>query len=74
MPEKLDVFRMFWNQITLQGATMGNDAEFTQMINFINQHKIHPIIDSVRPFDEAIAAFDAMKSGSGFGKLVLSFL
>ncbi|WP_422004314.1 quinone oxidoreductase family protein [Roseivirga pacifica] len=71
MPEKLDVFRMFWNQITLQGATMGNDNEFTEMISFINQHKIHPIIDSVRPFDEAISAFDAMKSGRGFGKLVL---
>ena len=49
-PEKLDMFRMFWNQITLQGSTMGNDQEFAEMVDFINEYKIKPIIDSVRPF------------------------
>ncbi|MGW8123886.1 zinc-binding dehydrogenase [Roseivirga echinicomitans] len=70
-PQKLDMFRMFWNQITLQGSTMGNDQEFEQMVAFINQHKIIPILDSVRPFSEIISAFDAMKMGGAFGKLVV---
>jgi NADPH:quinone reductase-like Zn-dependent oxidoreductase len=72
MPQNLDMFRLFWSQITLQGSTMGNDQEFEQMVAFINQHQIKPIIDSVRPFSEAISAFDAMKAGGTFGKLVVT--
>lgn len=72
MPQNLDMFRLFWNQITLQGSTMGNDQEFQQMVAFINQHKIKPILDSIRPFSEIISAFDAMKAGGTFGKLVVS--
>lgn len=72
MPAKLDVFRMFWNQITLQGSTMGNDAEFGEMLKFVSEHAIEPVIDSVRPFDEIIDAFDAMRDGKQFGKLVVS--
>ncbi len=71
MPSKLDVFRMFWNQITLQGSTMGNDLEFEEMLGFVNDHQLKPIVDSVRPLDEAISAFDDMREGKQFGKLVL---
>ncbi|WP_339606225.1 zinc-binding dehydrogenase [uncultured Roseivirga sp.] len=71
-PQKLDMFRMFWNQITLQGSTMGNDQEFGQMVTFINEHKIKPILDSVRPFSKIVSAFDAMKNGGTFGKLVVN--
>ena len=70
-PQKLDLFRMFWNQITLQGSTMGNDQEFVDMISFVEQHQIKPIIDSVRPIDEAISAFNDMRDGRQFGKLVI---
>lgn len=73
MPAKLDMFRMFWNQITLQGSTMGNDLEFTEMIAFVEQHKLTPIVDSVRSFDEIVDAFDQMKSGDRVGKLVVAF-
>ncbi len=71
VPSKLDLHRMFWSQVTLQGSTMGNDDEFVQMVELINQYQIKPIIDSVRPFDEAISAFDEMKAGKQFGKLVI---
>lgn len=72
MPAKLDVFRMFWNQITLQGSTMGNDQEFADMVDFVAQHKINPIVDSVRPFDQIVSAFNDMRDGKAFGKLVIS--
>lgn len=71
-PQKLDMFRMFWNQITLQGSTMGNDQEFMEMVSFVNKHQVKPIVDSVRPFDQIISAFDDMKAGKQFGKLVFS--
>ncbi len=72
-PQNLDMFRMFWNQITLQGSTMGNDQEFEDMIAFVKEHQIQPIVDSSRPFSEIATAFDDMKEGKQFGKLVVSF-
>ena len=70
MPTKLDVFRMFWNQITIQGSTMGNDEEFNQMLDLVNQFKIHPIIDSIYPFEQALAAFEQIQNGV-FGKVIV---
>lgn len=72
MPAKLDLFRMFWNQITLQGSTMGNDQEFAEMIRFVSDKEIVPAVDSVRPFNDIVSAFDDMKAGKQFGKLVVS--
>lgn len=72
-PKSLDIHRMFWNQISLQGSTMANDDEFKAMLDFVRKNRIEPIIDSVRPFDEIVDAFDLMKSGKQFGKLVAEF-
>jgi len=72
-PSNLDVHRMFWNQITLQGSTMANDDEFKAMITYVKKNRIEPIIDSIRPFDEIIDAFDKIKEGQQFGKLVAKF-
>ena len=65
-PQNLDVHRMFWNQITLQGSTMANDDEFKAMIAYVKKNRIEPIIDSVRPFDEIVDAFDKMKMEKQF--------
>lgn len=73
LPENIDLYRVFWNQITLQGSTMGNDDEFVQMLNFIEKHGIEPVIDSVRPFSKIIEALDDMKNGRQNGKIVLTF-
>lgn len=73
LPNKLDLYRLFWNQITLHGSTMGNDQEFQEMADFVNRHQLHPIIDSERPFEQAIEAFDRMKEAQQLGKLVVTF-
>ena len=73
LPKKVDLFRMFWNQVTLQGSTMGNDREFEDMVRFIIKHQIRPVIDSVRPIDKVVSAFDEMKAGKQFGKMVIGF-
>ncbi len=73
LPSSLDLYRMFWNQITLQGSTMGNDEEFKKMIRLVGDKKIVPTIDSVRPFEEGVAAFEDMKHNRKSGKLVLKF-
>ncbi|TRX49459.1 zinc-binding dehydrogenase [Fulvivirga sp. M361] len=71
LPANLDLYRMFWNQITLQGSTMGSDQEYEKMLDFIEDKKIKPLIDSARPFDEIISAFDDMANNSKLGKLVI---
>lgn len=71
LPASLDLYRMFWNQITLQGSTMGNDEEFVNVVKFFSENELTPVVDSIRPFDEILDAFDQMKEGDRMGKLVL---
>ncbi len=62
---------LFWRQISIFGSTMGNDSEFLDMLDFMTTHKIHPIIDSVYPLEDANEAFQRMAEGKQFGKIVL---
>jgi len=68
---KLDMPRVFFGQYIIKGTTMGNDQEFADMLAFIEKHQIHPIIDSVRPFEQIIEAFNDMRDGKIFGKVVI---
>ncbi len=71
LPKNLDLFRLYWCQGRLQGSTMGSDEEFAAMIKFTEKYSIQPIIDSTRPLDEIISAFDDMKAGKQFGKILI---
>lgn len=70
-PTGLDMRRVFWNQITIQGSTMGSDKDFKNMVDFVNIHKMAPVLDSVYSFEDAIQAFDKMKEGKQIGKIVI---
>ncbi|MBK7426471.1 MAG: zinc-binding dehydrogenase [Saprospiraceae bacterium] len=59
---------LFWRQISIFGSTMGTDSEFIEMLQFIKIHKIHPILDSIYPIEEANEAFQRMAEGKQFGK------
>lgn len=63
--------KIFWKQLTICGSTMGNDDEFSQMVNFISQHKIIPVVDSVYDLKDANEAAQRMERGEQFGKIVL---
>jgi zinc-binding alcohol dehydrogenase/oxidoreductase len=70
-PGKLEARRIFWNQLKIMGSTMGSDLDFLGMIQLVNSKKIKPVIDRMYRLEDAIAAFDRMKKGEQFGKLVL---
>jgi NADPH:quinone reductase-like Zn-dependent oxidoreductase len=70
-PTELTARKIFWNQLKIIGTTMGSDQDFEQMIQFVKQKKIKPIIDEVFTFEEAEKAFDRMKEGKQLGKIVL---
>ena len=72
-PKNLDMFRLFWSQASIHGSTMGSDIEFGEMVKFVSQNNIKPILSSVKDFDQIIAAFDEMHAGNQMGKLVVTF-
>jgi zinc-binding alcohol dehydrogenase/oxidoreductase len=73
LPAKLDLYRMFWNQLSLMGTTMGNDQEFAEMLQFVEQHKLKPVIDSIRPFHKITDSFNDILLPNKVGKIVLQF-
>lgn len=70
MPSKIDLYRMFWNQLSLQGTTMGNDHEFIEMLAFVSRHQIRPLIDSIRPFAKLADSFADITLPNKVGKIV----
>ncbi len=69
-PSKFDLYRLFWNQLSLQGSTMGNDQEFNDMLNFVSEHQIRPVIDSIRPFAKIVESFSDITKPNKVGKIV----
>lgn len=62
---------IFWKQLQILGTTLGTVEEFQSMINFINKHKIVPVVDEIFNFDDAEKAIGLMDDSSQFGKLVI---
>lgn len=59
-------------QIRLQGITVGSRCHQLGMIEEIERHGIEPVIDRTFPLEELANAFRYQKSGSHFGKIVVS--
>jgi NADPH:quinone reductase-like Zn-dependent oxidoreductase len=66
-----DLRRLFWNQWTIFGSTMGNDAEFDAVVNELRAGRLLPVVDSVFPIRDGRAAFERLQSGRQFGKVVV---
>lgn len=71
LPSKLNLRQIFWNQLAVLGSTMGSDEDFENMIAFVQQHKIKPVIDQVFSLKDGVTAFDHMKSENHFGKIII---
>ena len=67
-----DVRKLFWNQWSLLGSTMGNDAEFAAVVEHFKSGRLRPPIDRVYPLADGRAAFERLAEGKQFGKLVLT--
>ncbi len=71
--EPLQIGSMIATGAKLQGVSVGSRAQFEAMCRAIELHRIEPVVDKVFPFTEARAAFEAMRAGEHFGKIVLDF-
>lgn len=64
--------RMFYSkQIVMKGALMGTKAELRELIRFVIQKKIRPMIDSVLELKDAKEAQRKMETGRHMGKMLL---
>jgi NADPH:quinone reductase-like Zn-dependent oxidoreductase len=67
-----DVRRLFWNQWSILGSTMGNEAEFSAIADELRAGGLLPPVDRVYPLGGAREAFSRLECGEQFGKIVVS--
>lgn len=63
---------LFWKQISILGATMGTRKEFRQMLAFVGQHRIAPVVDAAYPLEQGAMAMNRLESSDQFGKVVVT--
>jgi NADPH:quinone reductase-like Zn-dependent oxidoreductase len=66
----LPLFAIFGKQAVLRGYSVGSRKAYERMIVAFSEHRLHPVIDSLYPFHDAIAAYEHLYRGA-FGKIVI---
>ncbi|KFI52487.1 zinc-binding dehydrogenase [Bifidobacterium biavatii] len=66
-----ELTRIFFQDIRVQGNTMGSRDDFARLLRFVEYADLHPVIDSTFAIDDAPAAFAKVIDGDVFGKVVL---
>ncbi len=66
-----ELTRIFFQDIRVQGNTMGSRDDFARLLRFVEHADLHPAIDSAYAIDDAPAAFKKVIDGDVFGKVVL---
>ena len=68
-----DLRRIFIRQLQILGSTLGDYAEFRDLLVFVQRHGITPVIDSEFPVERIHEALNRLESGRQFGKVGLGF-
>ncbi|MFK7960563.1 MAG: zinc-binding dehydrogenase [Phycisphaerales bacterium] len=66
-----DLARVFWNQLSILGSTMGDMDEFREVMSLHLDGSLQPVIDSEYRPEQAGDAFARLEAGEQFGKLVV---
>jgi len=59
----------FYGQFRMIGSTMGSGEEYREMLTFISEHKIRPVLDRMYSLEEFEAAFKRLENAEQLGKL-----
>ncbi|MCP2163520.1 zinc-binding dehydrogenase [Goodfellowiella coeruleoviolacea] len=68
----LSLRELFFRQISLLGTSMGSAEDFHDMVAFVAEHRLRPVVHRAVPLAEGPAALAALAGGEQFGKLVLT--
>jgi len=67
----IDLRRLFWHQWSILGSTMGNEAEYREIVRVLGSGELRPVVDRVFPFTEVKAAFERLERGEQLGKIAI---
>ena len=70
--ESISPQKLFWKQLSLLGTSMGSQNDFSQMLQFVHNHQLKPMVDQEFALEETELAVERMEKGRQFGKVVLS--
>ena len=68
-----DLARIFWNQLSILGSTMGDMGEFQEVVGLFLKGSLRPVIDRVVTPSEVPEAYASLEAGTQFGKLVVDW-
>jgi NADPH:quinone reductase-like Zn-dependent oxidoreductase len=66
-----DLRHVFFRQISILGSTMGTAADLMEVLRFVGEGKLRPVVDRTLPLAEARAAQGQLADRAQFGKIVL---
>ncbi|WP_139489104.1 zinc-binding dehydrogenase [Brevibacillus dissolubilis] len=61
----------FYGHQNILGTTLGSAVEFRELIQFLADHNIRPVLDQVYPLSETMTAIDRLVQSEQFGKIAL---
>jgi len=66
-----DIVRIFWNQLSIFGSTMGSRSEFSDMVTAVEEEGLRPVIDSKYTMENFLQAHRRMEEAGQFGKILI---
>jgi len=68
---RTDLRHVFYRQLSLLGSTMGSKGELFEVLRFVAEGRLRPVLDRCLPLAEAVRAQELLSRREQFGKLVL---
>ncbi len=68
---KTDLRYIYSKQLSIIGSYMGGKRDLIEMLRFVREGKLKPVIDSVFPLPELRQAHEKMEDRNVFGKIVI---
>jgi zinc-binding alcohol dehydrogenase/oxidoreductase len=67
----ISISKFFLRHIQFIGTAMGSPREFADLLQFMDEHKIHPVIHAEYTLEQAKEAMNALREGTQVGKIVI---
>src|SRR5262249_30291405 len=67
----VDLRRLFWHHWSILGSTMGNAAEYAEIVRRLGQGELRPVMDRVFPLARVREAYERLQRGEQLGKIAV---
>jgi NADPH:quinone reductase-like Zn-dependent oxidoreductase len=68
-----DLARIFWNQLSVLGSTLGDMEEFKEVVSHLREGTLAAVVDSTFHAEDGQSAFLRLESSAQFGKIVIDW-